>query len=55
MKSKVKAVTDKMIELFEPLLRKILSDYTQIILTRGLLSKEYKKQKEIYKNLTRYN
>ncbi|WP_308009761.1 hypothetical protein [uncultured Fusobacterium sp.] len=43
------------ISLFETLLRKILSDYPQIKVTKGFFSKEYKKQKEIYKDLTRYN
>lgn len=43
------------ISLFQVLLKKILINNPQIKVTKGFLSKEYKKQKEIYKDLTRYN
>lgn len=53
---KVKILLDyNKISLFETLLRKILSQYPQIRLTKGLLSKEYRKQKEWYKDTVRYN
>lgn len=43
------------ISLFQGLLKKILINNPQIKVTKGFLSKDYKKQKEIYKDLTRYN
>ena len=43
------------ISLFLVLLEKLLINNPQIKVTKGFLSKEYKKQKEIYKDLTRYN
>ena len=43
------------IHLFEGLLRKILSNSPQIKVSKGFLSKEYKKQKEWYRDTVRYN
>ncbi|CAK7068822.1 hypothetical protein [Fusobacterium varium] len=43
------------IPLFQALLKKILINNPKIEVTKGFLSKEYRKQKEIYKDLIRYN
>ncbi len=41
------------IALFQGLLKKILINNPQIKVTKGFLSKEYKKQKEIYNDLNK--